>query len=95
MAEQLFGRLDKKSTLQSGLLVDDALGVSTDFELRDGVAIDTATRTAEDKKKFDIELLRAARLSISASEFLETKDNRDLLPGLATTLDGLTRARLG
>ncbi|MGB3217647.1 MAG: RAMP superfamily CRISPR-associated protein, partial [Anaerolineae bacterium] len=95
LAEQLFGRLDKKSTLQSWLLVDDALGVSTGFELRDGVAIDTATRTAEDKKKFDIELLAAGTAFDIRLEFLETKDNRDLLPGLATTLDGLTRGQIG
>lgn len=45
--------------IQSPLIVHDALGHASDFELRDGVAIDAKTRTAADEKKFDIELLAA------------------------------------
>lgn len=47
---------------QSPLIVDDALSVELGMPLierRDGVAIDAATHTAEDKKKYDYELLAA------------------------------------
>lgn len=44
---------------QSPLIVYDARGRATGYEVRDGVAIDRKTRTAEDDKKFDIQLLAA------------------------------------
>jgi CRISPR/Cas system CSM-associated protein Csm3 (group 7 of RAMP superfamily) len=47
---------------QSPLIVDDALSVTQGrptVELRDGVAIDAATRTAVEDKKYDFELLQA------------------------------------
>lgn len=95
LAENLFGRLERRSTLQSWLLVDDALGVSNGIELRDGVAIDPATRTAEDKKKFDIELLAAGTSFDLRFEFLESDNSRNLLGALATTLEGLARGEIG
>jgi len=99
LAEQLFGRLErqhgKEYSLQSWLLVDDALGVSTGVELRDGVALDQATRTAEDRKKFDIELLAAGTAFDICLEFLESGDNQTLLVALATALDGLARGEIG
>ncbi len=60
MVTRLFGafRGDDEG-IQSPLVVYDAYGKASDFELRDGVTIDPNTRTAEDKKKFDIELLSA------------------------------------
>lgn len=95
LAERLFGRLERDHTIQSWLLVDDALGVATGVELRDGVAIDPATRTAEDKKKFDIELLATGTAFDICLEFLEADDSRDLLPALALALDGLARGEIG
>jgi len=60
-AEQLFGHLhtDDKASVQSWLVVEDALGVGAHTELRDGVAITPRTRTAEDGLKFDLELISA------------------------------------
>jgi len=66
---------------QSPLIVHDALGTATDYELRDGVRIEPETRTAEDEKKYDITLLAAG------SSF----DLRfDLLIGLPDGCDALT-----
>jgi len=99
LAERLFGRLEKQNkkefSLQSWLLVDDTLGVSTGVELRDGVAIDAATRTAEDRKKYDFELLAAGTAFDICLEFLESDASRNLLPALATALDGLARGEIG
>jgi CRISPR/Cas system CSM-associated protein Csm3 (group 7 of RAMP superfamily) len=63
LATRLFGghRGDEKGD-QSPLIVDDALSTTQGrpaIELRDGVAIDAATRTAADDKKYDFELLQA------------------------------------
>jgi CRISPR/Cas system CSM-associated protein Csm3 (group 7 of RAMP superfamily) len=44
---------------QSPLIVHDASGRQTGYELRDGVRIEPETRTAEDEKKYDITLLAA------------------------------------
>ncbi len=95
LAERLFGRLEGDRTVQSWLLVDDALGVPTGVELRDGVAIDPTTRTAEDRKKFDIELLAAGTAFDISLEFLEADESRGLLPALALALDGLARGEIG
>lgn len=76
---------------QSPLIVHDALGTPAGTELRDGVAIDAATRTADDGKKFDIQLLSAGSSFDLQFELLISKnDNKDdLLKALATTLKGL------
>jgi len=95
LAERLFGRLEKRHAVQSWLLVDDALGKAAGIELRDGVTIDPHTRTAEDKKKYDIELLAAGTTFDIHLEFLETPDNRDLVPALATALNGLAKGEIG
>ena len=69
-AELLFGHLTVdddpvvenrriKATVQSWLMIDDALGTHAGVELRDGVAIEAKTRTAEEHKKYDLELLAA------------------------------------
>lgn len=95
LAERLFGRLDRRHSMQSWLIVDDAQGEMAGVELRDGVAIDPKTRTAEDKKKYDIELLAAGTSFDIRLEFLESQHSRDLLPALATALDGLARGEIG
>lgn len=95
LAERIFGQLERRHTVQSWLLVDDAFGKATGIELRDGVAIEPHTRTAEDKKKYDIELLAAGTTFDIRLEFLETSDNRDLLPALATALNGLAKGEIG
>ncbi|HLM61942.1 MAG TPA: RAMP superfamily CRISPR-associated protein, partial [Pyrinomonadaceae bacterium] len=55
---QIFGSLEDDGA-QSLLIVDDAIGGVPRTELRDGVKIDGKMRTAEDGKKFDLELLEA------------------------------------
>lgn len=59
-ARLLFGayRSDDEGR-QSLLIVRDALGIATDYELRDGVRIEPETRTAGDQKKYDTMLLAA------------------------------------
>lgn len=119
LAERLFGRLEKRYSVQSWLIVDDAwdkepsieicdevTGNSANYladndkaqfsiELRHGVMIDSKTRTAENRKKYDIELLAAGTSFDIRLEFLESEYSRDLLPALATALDGLARGEIG
>ena len=97
-ARQLFGAVRGKESVQSWLLVDDALGKETPgVEIRDGVAIDAATRTAEDKKKFDIELLQAGTTFELSLELLLSEDNQGeaLLQTLALALRGLEQGEIG
>jgi CRISPR/Cas system CSM-associated protein Csm3 (group 7 of RAMP superfamily) len=59
-ATALFGGRRGDSTgAQSAFIVEDALGGRPDLELRDGVSIDPKTRTAQDKEKYDRQLLAA------------------------------------
>lgn len=51
-------REDQTQGDQSLLIVEDALGQLPQLELRDGVKIDAATRTAADKHLYDVELLQ-------------------------------------
>jgi len=81
---------------QSPLIVHDALGKSAGFELRDGVKIDAETRTAEDQKKFDIQLLSAGTTFDLRFEFLLAKsaDDEKLKQALATPLMGLANGEI-
>ncbi len=93
----LFGGLQQKNEgAQSPLIVYDALSTQpATTELRDGVAIDAKTRTAEDKKKFDLELLEADTVFPLRLELLVTEDNRErLLQGLAIALQGLEKGEI-
>ena len=96
-AQQLFGTVRGKESVQSWLLVDDALGEATGVELRDGVVIDAATRTAEDKKKYDIELLQAGTTFELSLELLLSEKNQGaaLLQTLALALRGLEQGEIG
>lgn len=104
-AERLFGHLrgnpgdDDLSSVESWLMVDDALGepppkgiVRT--ELRDGVTIQPDTRTAEDGKKYDIELLAAGTIFPLHFELWLNEIHQDLLESLALALKGLKKDRL-
>ncbi len=86
---------------QSPLLVYDAPGRSHGIELRDGVAIDPATRTAAEGKKFDRQLLSAGasfalcfELAIPHAGAAAPDQRRRLLQALATCLDGLARGEI-
>jgi CRISPR/Cas system CSM-associated protein Csm3 (group 7 of RAMP superfamily) len=108
-ATNLFGgqRGDDEGTRQSPLIIHDALGTAADIERRDGVRIDPKTRTAEDDKKFDFELLAAGstfelrfELLIGLPERAERESaefhghRNKLLQALATALDGLARGEI-
>ncbi len=96
-AARLFGAVDKseKASLQSWLLVDDALGSGPGIELRDGVAIEAKTHTAKEKKKFDTELLQAGTRFDLSFELLLIDGNRGLLDLLALALRGLEQGEIG
>jgi CRISPR/Cas system CSM-associated protein Csm3 (group 7 of RAMP superfamily) len=103
-AQQLFGyvrkipdRVSGSESIQSWLLVDDALGTTPGVEIRDGVSLDAATRTAEDKKKYDIELLQAGTTFDISLGLLISEDNQgaDLLQSLALVLHGLEAGEIG
>lgn len=90
---KLFGsiRTTDEEGNQSPLIINDALGTSAGFELRDSVAIDPETRTAEDQKKFDMQLLAAGSTFDLRFELLVSKDSKseDLRDALFTALRGL------
>ena len=98
LANSLFGRVQKETSYQSWLLVDDALGETPGIELRDGVAIDARTRTAAEDKKYDVSLLEAGTTFPLSLELLLTKDEagkRRLLEALAIALRGLQAGEIG
>lgn len=55
----LFGSQDDSEGEQSFIIIHDSIGEKPRVELRDGVKIDTRTRIAKDKNKFDFELIEA------------------------------------
>jgi CRISPR/Cas system CSM-associated protein Csm3 (group 7 of RAMP superfamily) len=101
MADKLFGYVTNRESIESWVIIDDALANEPpNTELRDGVSIDPKTRTAEDKKKFDIELLAAGttfpiRLELNLPKDEETANA--LKQSLAWGLKALERGdiRLG
>ncbi len=112
-AEKLFGHLDdqqskqqnsqrrERSSVHSWLMVDDALGQFPDTgdptEFRDGVSIDPKTRTAEEGKKFDLELLSAGTIFPISFELWvdEDESNSHLLEAFAIVLHGLEQGEIG
>lgn len=99
LADRLFGVVSGNTSSQSWLMVDDALGtMPCGAELRDGVAINPQTRTAEDRKKYDIELLPSGTTFNVTFELLLTQDDKVCgeLPGaLAVALNGLAAGEIG
>ncbi len=80
---------------QSQLIVDDALGRSSGVEIRDGVAIDPKTGTAEEHKKYDIELLAAGTTFPLRFELLiQAGKEEELKEALAIALQGLERGEI-
>jgi CRISPR/Cas system CMR subunit Cmr4 (Cas7 group RAMP superfamily) len=79
---------------QSALIVDDAYGrtpAAIALEVRDGVKIDYSTHTADDKKKYDLELLPAGTTFDLRLELLLPADQTvatDLRRALAVALSG-------
>jgi len=91
----LFGWQIDKDGEQSLLVIHDSLGKKPKTEIRDGVAIDPATHTADDRKKFDFELIEADLLFPLRFELQVRQDRREeLLKGLAIALQGLERGEI-
>jgi CRISPR/Cas system CSM-associated protein Csm3 (group 7 of RAMP superfamily) len=96
LAVRLFGSLkgDDQGE-QSPLIVDDARGTfpaDGRIEVRDGVKIDYGTRTADDKKKYDLELLPAGTtFRLRFTLLLPANEDRaqELRLALALALHGL------
>lgn len=81
---------------QSPLIVFDSVGnppQGSGVEIRDGVQIDIARGTAEDRKKFDLEVLPAGtRFPLRFDQLVPAvEDEAELLSLLVTALDGLSR----
>lgn len=96
---ELFGsvRVTDDEGSQSPLIINDAPGESAGFELRDGVAIDSETRTAADEKKFDIQLLAAGSTFNLRFELVVSKDLKEsqkLRDALYTALRGLEKGEI-
>jgi CRISPR/Cas system CSM-associated protein Csm3 (group 7 of RAMP superfamily) len=109
LANTLFGAVTSREdgagvsrslTLESLLIIDDALGYAPQdqlrVELRDGVAIDPKSRTADDAKKYDMELVAAgAQFPLSFELCLREGENQTaLLQAFAVALDGLAQGKI-
>ncbi|HZQ07110.1 MAG TPA: RAMP superfamily CRISPR-associated protein [Anaerolineae bacterium] len=96
LAHDLFGDVNGNDVLESALLVNDALAENgSDVELRDGVAIDSKTRTVEKGKKFDIELIPAGARFPLSFELNITSQEEHLVGALAYALRGLEDGAIG
>lgn len=81
---------------QSLLIVDDAVGEEPQVELRDGVKIDPVTRTADEGKLFDVEVLRAGTQFPLRFELLVPEGKREeLYHELCQALQGFERGEIG
>lgn len=81
---------------QSPLIIADSLGVAAQVENRSGVKLDGKTRTAEDKKLFDVQLWQAGTRFPLRFELLvrQGDDEVGLKRALATALEGLSNGRI-
>ena len=109
LAEQLFGHTHEadEASVESWLIIEDALGskpaAGNAVEVRDGVAIDAASRTAEidekgKGKKFDLELLAAGTtFQVGFELSLPEKNSEKLLEAFTLAFNGLKdgQIRLG
>lgn len=95
--ENLFGcQRSNDAGTQSPLIVDDAWAAQVASEIRDNVRIDPQTRTAQDEKKFDLELLPAGTTFGLHIELLimEGTDRATLLTTLALALSGFEKQEI-
>jgi len=80
---------------QSLLVIHDSLGEKPKIEIRDGVAINPGTHTAEDEKKFDFELIEADSHFPLRFELQVRQDRKEkLLKAMAIALQGLERGEI-
>jgi CRISPR/Cas system CSM-associated protein Csm3 (group 7 of RAMP superfamily) len=93
-SESLFGKVNAQTSEESLLIVDDALGDPPIIEIRDGVAINPRTRTAQDKAKYDIELLAAGTRFPLRFELLVVPGKEQLIEWTAQALKGLEQGEI-
>ncbi|MEA5554337.1 RAMP superfamily CRISPR-associated protein [Anabaena cylindrica UHCC 0172] len=91
----------KSQDNQSLLIIDDAISIDIiKSELRDGVKINSVTRTAAEKAKYDFEVLQAGTKFPLCFELLIEKKSDEpnyestLLKGLAIALQGLEKGEI-
>jgi len=95
LTRRLFGDVIEKESIESRLIVDDAYGSHSATELRDGVAINPETRTAEKGKLFDTELLEAGTAFDLRFELALPEGEDGLLAGFAVALTGFKNGEIG
>lgn len=86
----LFGALKEEEGEQSPLIIEDALGKSFSVETREGVALDPESRTAREKRLFDLQLWQAGTAFPLRFELVirEKGSEVKLKRALATALEG-------
>ncbi|KKD34768.1 MAG: RAMP superfamily CRISPR-associated protein [Limnoraphis robusta] len=87
----------REQDTQSPLIINDAISTKPiQSELRDGVKINSITRTAAAQAKYDLELLQAGTEFPLCFELLIEKDSneRELRKGLAIALSGLEHGEI-
>ncbi len=84
-----------KSSSQSYFIAYDSLATPVGTELRDGVTIDPKTRTAVDKKKYDLELLAAGTtFPLRLELFVVEGKEQELRNALTMALQGFERGEI-
>ncbi len=84
-----------KSSSQSYFIAYDSLATPVGTELRDGVTIDPKTRTAVDKKKYDLELLAAGTtFPLRIELFVVEGKEQELRNALALALQGFEQGEI-
>jgi CRISPR/Cas system CSM-associated protein Csm3 (group 7 of RAMP superfamily) len=98
--QHLFGdirqRDGKEVSEESWLIVDDALAVGEGVELRNGVALEPASRTAKPGALYDYELLEAGtRFPLRFELTVSAQNEEALRKTLAVALTGFERGEIG
>ena len=105
ICRKLFGFVENQAGEQSCLIIDDSRSIDDSgnpkrptTELRDGIKIDGKTRSAEDRKKFDLELLEAGTKFPLRFELLITQEQQakknELISAFATAYKVLKKAKI-
>jgi CRISPR/Cas system CSM-associated protein Csm3 (group 7 of RAMP superfamily) len=89
------GQRSEEEGEQSPLIINDALSCKQiQVELRDGVKINSVTRTAEDGDKYDLELLETGTEFDICFELLIENNKEQLIRELVIVLQGLEKGEI-
>ncbi|WP_373529419.1 RAMP superfamily CRISPR-associated protein [Nostoc sp.] len=89
------GQRSEEEGEQSPLIINDAISNTIPHvELRDGVKINSITRTAEDGQKYDLELLEAGTEFNICFELLIENNREQLIRELVIVLQGLESGKI-